>query len=435
MMRILYSIEEYDYTLNEIEGFIDDIAVCIKKNIIKKKGDRYKFNYVGMIVDKTGKQTSIVIVLPKYLEDIVLSVDTEKNYAQLLMQVFRKYTRDSLIRDNLSDLDYLSDCTHFSLLAIIDYLVGDYIENGLYQNSLDSHECNGNGPIDWNHTMQEEFALVSNRQIFYTNLHTIADEDDTEDYIRLLHQNILFQCFSFLEEISFLDILEYPSLYIRQAQLFIDDLEYQVRAIDLEMRNVFSDRKINLLKAMKYFLEKESRLESNNLLLYGTINFHNIWEEAISSVLDNERSAFTDYLPSPQWTKRNLETILPSRTLRPDAIRKISNDIFVVDAKYYKYPFNENGKLNSGNPGLGDISKQFLYVEALKTEPSIEDCNYHNSFLFPSSNDTVTNIGEINFNLFPQRTIQLITFPGKQLFKMYIAGQQLDDVEIVRIFQ
>lgn len=433
-MRILYPIEEHDYTLDEMKGFTGNVGDLQDRNIVKKTSDLYKFDYVGIIVDKVQDNTNILIVLPKYLENIVLSNDEEKEYAKLLMQVFRRYAKDTLNKDNLDDLDYLSENTQFNLLAIIDYLINDYIENGLYSNNLETHEYNGNGLIDWNKTIQDEFALITNRRVIYTDFHTMIDEDDVEDYIRILHQNILFQCFSFLEEISFLDLLEYPSLYIKKAELLIKDIEYQIRAIDIEIRNVFSDRKINLLKAMKYFLQEESRLESNNLFLYGTRSFAHIWEKSISCVFNNQIDLFKDLLPSPQWTKRESYRVMPSRTLKPDTVRQINNDFFVVDAKYYKFPFTEESKLSTGNPGLGDISKQFLYVEAFRTISTLGSCIYHNSFVLPTADSVVSNIGEINFYLFPNDKIELIVFPAKRLFEMYVSRTILTDVEIISDF-
>jgi len=433
-MKILYPIEECDYTLDKIKGFTNNLVDLQNSNIIKKTGNLYKFDYVGIIVDKHESNTNIIIVLPKYLEGIQLDDAMEKDYAKLLMKVFRRYAKDSLNKDNLDDLDDLSNNTQFNLLAIIDYLISDYIENGLYSNNLEAYEYNGDGLINWNKTIQEEFALISNRQVIYTNLHTRIDEDDEDDYIRLLHKNILYQSFAFLEEISFLDLLEYPSLYIKQTKLVIQDTEYQIRAIDIEMRNVFSDRKINLLKAMKYFLKEESNLKSNNLLLYGTTSFKYIWEESISCVLGNQISSFRAHLPSPQWSKRESYKIIPSSTLKPDTVRRINNDIFVVDAKYYRFPFTEDNQLSPGNPGLGDISKQFLYVEAFKTDPTLSPCVYHNSFLIPSAGNTPSNVGEINFALFPHNSIQLIVFPAKILFEMYISRSLLSEADIIRIF-
>ena len=434
-MRILYPIEEYGYTIDEIKEFTDNVSDLQDRNIIKKIADLYKFDYVGVIVDKVQNNTNILIVLPKYLENTELADNEKKDYAKLLLQVFRRYAKDSLNKDNLDDLDYLSENTQFNLLAIIDYLINDYIENGLYSNNLETHEYNGNGLIDWNKTIQDEFALITNRQVIYTDFHTIIDEDDEEDYIRTLHQNILYQSFAFLEEISFLNILEYPSLYIKQVKLIVQDIKYQVHAIDIEMRNVFSDRKINLLKAMKYFLQEESRLVSNTLFLYGTTSFKYIWEKSISCALGNQIDLFRDFLPSPQWTQRESYRIMPSSKLRPDTVRRINNDFFVVDAKYYRFPFTEEGQLNTGNPGLGDISKQFLYVEAFKTNPTLRTCVYHNSFLIPTSNDTVSNIGEINFALFPHNKIQLILFPAKRLFEMYVSRTVLTDREIILEFR
>ena len=433
-MDILYPIEEHWYTYEDIKAFTGNLESLQSSNIVKKKDNLYKFVYVGVIVDKSENSTSIIIVLPKYLDSVIMTEDEKKNYANLLVQIFRKYAKDSLNNENLDDLDYLSEDTQFSLFAVIDYLINDYLQYGLYSNNLEAHEYNGNGLIDWRKTISEEYVLITNRQAIYTDFHTSVDENDENDYIRLLHKNIIYKCFEFLQEISFLDFFEYPSLYISQAKSLIQDIDYQVRAIEIEMRNVFSDRKIHLLKAMKYFLKEQSTLNPNDMILYGTSSFYYVWEDAVSHALDNQYDIFKHYIPSPQWTERITGVATTVKSLIPDTIRQVGSDMFLVDAKYYKDPFNADGSLRKGHPGIGDISKQYLYVDALRKVPALSTYTYHNSFVMPSVEENITNIGEIEFDLFPAPNIQIILFPAKRLFAMYISGTVLTEIEITSEF-
>ena len=91
-MDIFYPIEEHWYTYEAINAFTGNLDSLQSSNIVKKKANLYKFVYVGVIVDKSENSTSIIIVLPKYLDSVILIEDEEKNYAKLLIQIFRKFS-------------------------------------------------------------------------------------------------------------------------------------------------------------------------------------------------------------------------------------------------------------------------------------------------------------------------------------------------------
>lgn len=73
-------------------------------------------------------------------------------------------------------------------------------------------------------------------------------------------------------------------------------------------------------------------------------------------------------------------------------------------------------------------------LQSPKTNPALRTCTYHNSFLIPTADEAPVNIGEINFALFPYNKIQLILFPAKRLFEMYISRTVLTDMEIISEF-
>ena len=49
----------------------------------------------------------------------------------------------------------------FNRLAAMVYFLVDYYENGIYSNIVDTIETNGSGEINWNKTINETFAILS----------------------------------------------------------------------------------------------------------------------------------------------------------------------------------------------------------------------------------------------------------------------------------
>jgi hypothetical protein len=432
-MKISYFLEETWYQRSALQEkiiFFDTVLDdFLQKGILQKKeNNMFKFSFVGIFVNpKTGVDLSII--LPKYLDNTILANENQcQDYTRLLIRLFRKYAKKSLNDSYMDQLDVLSENTFFNLIAIIDYLISDYLEYGLYSNDQECYELNGNGTINWEKTIEEKFTVISNRRPIYLDLVTRAEENDENDYIRQIHQNIIYECFSLLEQFSFLEIFEYPSLYITKAKSIIEDVNHQLTSIDLELRNVFSDRKIMLLKAMQYFLKQNMPLTSSETIFFGTKSFHVIWETISSEIFQNQYNEYKECIPKPIWTSNTTASF--GKTMIPDIIRRLDQSLIIFDAKYYKLPFNDTGSLLSGHPGVEDVNKQYLYELALRQcDRNIDVMHYYNIFLLPSPGQEIEVIGHVRMPLFNNMNIgpvYLITLPAKDIYNMYIENQYID---------
>ncbi|WP_349407210.1 LlaJI family restriction endonuclease, partial [Clostridium perfringens] len=262
---------------------------------------------------------------------------------------------------------------------IINFLLEDYIENGLYKNEVNSYELNGDGDIDWDKTIDEVDPLVINNQWVYTDLITKNSIIDTDRFITMLHAKIINQCMELLNKTGLNNILKYNIEAIEKCIDNIEDKGYIFYEIDKEITVQFSDRKRRVLKAIKSYLEQKSGTEENDLLLYGTRNFKWIWEVICGYIFDNEfikdgsLSKYEKYgIESPEWTiygdgivSLDESTILKEKKnrLTPDILKVTEYNgqkyLLILDAKYYNV-IVEKGKIK-GNPGIEDITKQYLY--------------------------------------------------------------------------
>ncbi len=87
-----------------------------------------------------------------------------------------------------------------------------------------------------------------------------------------------------------------------------------------------------------------------------------------SNMMNNNPKTLKDIIERPKWVSKDGKTIF-SDTLIPDLISIERNGnacVFVIlDAKYYTMCL-KNNKIE-GQPGIGDITKQYLYQLAYKT--------------------------------------------------------------------
>ena len=109
------------------------------------------------------------------------------------------------------------------------------------------------------------------------------------------------------------------------------------------------------------------------------------------------------------------------------------HNFVILDAKYYCVQLEPN-KVLRGQPGIGDVTKQYLYQLAYKkfTEDhgieSIKNC-----FLMPTEKDSIIKKGTARLNMLEQlnlQNIQVRLLPAKKMFSYYLAKQKMNIAEL-----
>ena len=205
MTNIIYYIEEKPYQNNQINGKLskETIKKLQELNILKKlKHDKCKFSFVGIIYI----EMNFIIFLPKYLIYIDTLSDIQRvNEIKLILRILKKIPKNIFIESEMSFLSFDSSIENFSLLALIEYIINDYMEYGLYSNEVNEKEYNGDGNISWGDTVDNELIYNSNKQYIYLNYITDLTYSDDNLYISQLHKMILNKSISFMNEVDFLD--------------------------------------------------------------------------------------------------------------------------------------------------------------------------------------------------------------------------------------
>ncbi|MBQ6269625.1 MAG: LlaJI family restriction endonuclease, partial [Bacteroidetes bacterium] len=237
----------------------------------------------------------------------------------------------------------------------------------------------------------------------------------------------------------------------------IDDFgstEYILYRLESEIRVQYITQKQNLLKLLHTYIgEKDNILQNDvNCSLFGSANFHWIWEDVCTSVF-NDKSEFKDKINKPEWNisdkngkfKKNEE-----ETLKPDIIVEEEMEdgkyFGIFDAKYYCIDIDENCKIKNGQLGVGDIIKQYFYQISFKDYILNNKCKYiQNVFLFPdfvpAKNNKYSSISYVTMETFEKviKDLQLgsgkiiiVWLDTKDMYKKYLKGDKITGNDIFK---
>ena len=277
-------------------------------------------------------------------------------------------------------------------------------------------EMNGNGEILWDKTVNDSFAFFSdNRPVYidYFNRRSVVEDDN---FIKKLHEVVLSRISETLELNGLLDSLDLTLTNFTDEELTdLGDVDFILYMIDSELSQEFNTRKQLLLKALYSYVSQKYEAERDEYAsLFGTNSFQGIWEKACANVLNDKlditiggldleptgantkNTKIKNIIDKPQWIQNNKD-VFETATLIPDIITVVNKRLLILDGKYYNLRFS--AKSVAGNPGVGDVTKQFLYALAYREFADKNNLETVNYFLMPTENDTILNFAQVDMQL------------------------------------
>ena len=417
----------------------------------------YIFSFVGVIL----LDDLVLLCYPKYIDN------DEEPFEKLktVIKVIEKYNQ----KEQLVHLyNGEEESKQFNRLAISLHILHNYFENGLYSNQEEVVELNGEGEILWDKTINETFAFIKNNTPYYLDLYTHDNTQNDFDFIRRLHAAIVSTCSRELNNERLLDLFGLSEAELTEETLEdFGDVDYIKYRLEREIKNQFVTRKQNLLKTLyTYVSEQSSNQSDESFSLYGTNAFNLVWETACGEMFENMKSeplenlasrelipmkenssgSLADYIEIPEWII-NGQKVSYKGDLIPDIVTLRKEDsgntaMYILDGKYYLLSVT-NGEL-SGNPGIQDVVKQYVYNAALKSFiDSFQIGELANAFLIPaleSENAENQNYGEVpywtaqhsGFNDLP--SVQVIKLDAQKVWDYYL-GVQTDNTPIFNLIQ
>lgn len=397
----------------------------------------YVFTFVGVIV-VAGR---VLKCYPKYL----LHSDQPKEELCQVLKVLEKYnTKEQIIRM----FNDSSERSAFNLLAVLLFLLQDYFENGVYNNTEDIIESNGSGEILWDKTINETFTMLSNNRPYYTDLQTKKRVTDDFDYFKRLHECILTKASEELRDAELLDLFEITGVDLTDEELDdFGDEEFILYRIEKELNTQFNTRKQLVLKTIYAYIDHTGSLyDTDCLSLFGTNSFNLVWESICADIMDNQldvrlgalslpmplkaeydkNQRLVDLIEKPLWTATGKTA---NDTLIPDLISIKDGQFIIFDAKYYNAQL-ERDRVPKGQPGIESVTKQYLYQ--LAYQKFINDHGFitvKNCFLMPTESTEIADRGEASMGILSNLGLQNIKvrfLPAKIAYEYYLSGRKMD---------
>ena len=439
-MKSVYIREFKHYSKSDMLEFLgnnDEIFNRLQEyEIVAIDNDQYIFKFVGVII----LENYVINCYPKYIPN----TDNISSDFKQVLNVIKKFKKS---HDDFSyENEELKDIS-FNLLSLMLFFIEDYYENGIYTNIQNILEINGNGEINWDRTINDNFALIKDDKPYYTELQTKYKIDDLYDYFRLLHEYIITDCSKRLEKANLLDYFDL--MHVELSDKSLDDFgdkNFILTKLEKELNVEFNTHKQKLLKSMHAYISNKNSFSNENFLtLYGTISYYNIWEEMCSQVFNNKlkkklgdiikdtgnynsKSRLIDIIEKPNWKSYEGFSKRAKETFIPDLITFYNGDFIIFDAKYYNIRFKNN--ILGGQPGIGSVSKQYLYELAYRDFIDFVDFRgVKNAFLFPTYGLEVENRGFVELEMLHGiglENIQVIMLPAREINQLYLDNKKID---------
>lgn len=408
-VKVTRDVKNHKSDLSDID---DDVADVLEIDSSAKE-TLYKFKFVGLIVVKSF----IIYCFPKYIEIDYSHIPSDIQFAEFkqVIKVIEKYSKSNREQEIYSLYD-IDESFAYSDMSVSLFLLEDFFLNGLYSHQESIIENNGEGEILWDKTVNESFAFFTdNRPIYldYFNRRSVVEDDNL---IKKLHEIVLSRISRTLEENGLLELLDLTQINFTDANLIdLGDLDYILYVIESELSQEFNTRKQLLLKALySYISQKYVAEKAEFVTLFGTNSYRGIWETVCAKVLNDKldvtiydvsleptgtntkHTRIKNIIDKPQWIQ-NEDKCIETATLIPDIITVFNNKLLILDGKYYNLKFDTN--TIAGNPGVGDVTKQFLYALAYREFAEKNNLVIENYFLMPTETETDLNFAQVEMQL------------------------------------
>ncbi|WP_414735386.1 LlaJI family restriction endonuclease [Carnobacterium divergens] len=324
----------------------------------------YILKLCGIVTSKE----SVYIFFPKGYR-IHKNDDQNLNFGRMLFKTISKYKNSIFLKNE--EEDWLGrDNNNIVILDIIQWLIEDYLTNGLFLITERKSELQGSGKIDWNKTIKKKLPFVKNDKLIYLSLITNRSEN-TNSIISRIHEEIILEIIS-----NFGWLLD-----IKNSEKNVStnlSKNQQIFVLEKEVKVTFKSREIKLIQTLISYLKGTKN--DRDFITLVTPFFYNIWETMLM-IAFNHNSSLMNKVPRPYWLLDGESEKKYTKQI-PDILVNDGSDLFIIDAKYYAVQSNDVRKF----PGWESIVKQMYYNLSLKENKFID---IKNIFVMPSTHELI----------------------------------------------
>lgn len=310
------------------------------------------------------------------------------------------------------------------------HIIKDYFVRGYYREQEVSYKIAKTGKINWNRTIKTQKAYMQDNEVFYLDFVTRKNGIKENEMITLIHEYCVYESF---ERIGWLFTKAMP----KKPRIAKREKVFRTVLRD-KISNTFNDCNRMLFRHMLAIINFEGDKDADKNYRYGTYRFEYVWERMIDRVFGIENKA--DYFPKTTWYANGDR--YDNASLEPDTIMLYGNNVYILDAKYYKYGVTDKAW---DLPGSTSINKQITYGEYVANEQKFKSVHgnamkVYNAFLMPydslkskyAGNHEMLKVGEAisnwKDNTEEYQKIQGILIDAKTLMNINVR-QEMKEIE------
>ena len=319
--------------------------------------------------------------------------DEEKEYRKdvlNLVSVLSAFSKESKSVDN--NRQWNEDAVQFPFHAYI-HIFSYFLNFGYYTENEFIYKRASSGKINWSRTIKQIRPRITgefpNESSVYLDFITKKTNNNENELITQIHKYCVYECYEKIGCLFGYVRPEKPTIAFNK-NLFLSVLRSKIS-------KTFNEKKMMLFRNMIDMVCYLGKRNDNRKAFFGTTDFEYVWEGLIDSVFGIDPNEKKKYYPHCSWKiygkENKVEVRDEKRTaLRPDTIMLLNDDIFILDAKYYRYGEAEMGKNFLRNPkmlpGTGSIVKQIAYAEFIEARQKGQSGKYpkgkiFNAFIMP----------------------------------------------------
>lgn len=316
------------------------------------------------------------------------------------------------------------NCTEFPFQAYLS-IIRDFYERGYFKEREVHFTVAKRGKIDWNRTIKTQKPYIQDNDSFYLDFVTRKNQVNENELISLIHEYCVYESFSKVGWLFTTTLPKKPRIK-RNIRLFKSILITKIS-------NTFNDRNRKLFQDMLAVILYNGEENSEKNYRYGTYRFEYVWEALINKVYGIKEKR--EYFPNTYWSIDGVQ--YENACLEPDTIMIWNGNVYVLDAKYYKYGVTRR---MTDLPESTSINKQITYGEFIAEQECFkkkhgENYKVYNAFIMPyaqKNGEELKNIGiaysNWKTNEKSYENIQGILLDIKHL--MYASwGQNVEEIE------
>lgn len=316
------------------------------------------------------------------------------------------------------------NCTEFPFQAYLS-IIRDFYERGYFKEREIHFTVAKRGKIDWNRTIKTQKPYIQDNDSFYLDFVTRKNQVNENELISLIHEYCVYESFSKVGWLFTTTLPKKPRIK-RNIRLFKSILITKIS-------NTFNDRNRKLFQDMLAVILYNGEENSEKNYRYGTYRFEYVWEALINKAYGIKEKR--EYFPNTYWSIDGVQ--YENACLEPDTIMIWNGNVYVLDAKYYKYGVTRR---MTDLPESTSINKQITYGEFIAEQECFkkkhgENYKVYNAFIMPyaqKNGEELKNIGiaysNWKTNEKSYENIQGILLDIKHL--MYASwGQNVEEIE------